>query len=648
MGEPAAGLPPFGKYRLLRELGRGGTGIVYEAIDGSLNRRVALKVLAEPFPSAPQKSRDDDVARFLREARLTATLPKHPSIVGLYEADVHEGRRYFAMELIEGVPLSDWIEKGGVPLRRRIEVLREVALAVQHAHEHAVIHRDLKPENILVDGGGHPHVTDFGLAKRLGPDVSLTGAGMVVGTPAYMSPEQAQGLKSVDHRTDVYALGVILYEFLAGRRPFEGETAMEIMMKVVRNPAPPPTSVMKSPLDEKAKGLDRVCLKAIAKSLDDRYPSAQAFAADLAVWLGGGEVKVALPRSTRRMGVQPEPASRAWRWTVAGALVLVTGVAVALALSRGREAPAPAPADVPWKAGAIAEYYSGHNFEVLVRRVVDEAIAFDWTGKEAWPGGLSTDFSARWQGWFEIDGSGPVVLRVRNDDGARLAIDGKQVLDHWKPHAPTVDAVSLDLTKGPHRLDLEYHQGIGEAVISLAWSRDGKEVPVAIRHKASEFRPFEVVAGRREDVTGAQEGESLLVLEGTGSAVKGFEWKSQYRSGAWSGEGYLWWGSRVKPGDRLRLRFRSPEAGRKTLLLGLTKSKDHGIHRISVNGAVLAPAADFYDPGLAAFTMEFREVELRAGDNELEFTAVGTNGSAEEWASGAGHYKLGLDYVLVR
>ncbi len=647
MGEPAAELPPFGKYRLLRELGRGGTGIVYDAIDATLNRRVALKVLADAFPSALQKTRDEDVARFLREARLTANLPKHPSIVSLYEADIHEGRRYFAMELIEGVPLSDWTEKGGVPLRRRIEVLREVALAVQHAHEHGVVHRDLKPENILVDTGGHPHVTDFGLAKRLGPDVSLTGAGMVVGTPAYMSPEQAQGLKSLDHRTDVYALGVILYEFLAGRRPFEGETAMEIMMKVVRNPAPPPTSVMKAPLDPKAKGLDRVCLKAIAKSLDDRYPSAQAFAADLSTWLGGGDLKVELPRSTRRIGIHPEPASRAWRWTVVGALLLVTGVAVALAVSRGRDVPRPA-AEEPLRPGAIAEYYAGHDFEILVRRVVDQAVDFDWTGKGAWPAGPATDYSVRWQGWFEAAEPGPVVLRVTNDDGVRLRVDGKQVLDHWKPHSTAVDVVSVVLAKGFHRLSLEYHQGVGEAVVKLARERGLGTEPLALLHKASEFRPFEVISGRREDVPGAQEGESLAVLEGTGTSIKDFQWRSKYRSGTWSGEGFLWWGSRVKPGDRLRVGFRSPEAGRKRVVLGLTRSKDHGIHRISVNGVVLAPATDFHDPGLATFTMEFRDVELRAGDNELEFSAVGTNGAAQEWVSGAGLYKLGLDYILIR
>jgi len=475
----------------------------------------------------------------------------------------------------------------------------------------------------------------------------LTGAGMVVGTPAYMSPEQAQGLKSLDHRTDVYALGVILYEFLAGRRPFEGETAMEIMMKVVRNPAPPPTSVMKVPLDEKAKGLDRVCLKAIAKGLDDRYPSAQAFAADLATWLGGGEVKVTLPRSTRRMGIQPEAASRAWKWTVAGALVLVTGIAVALAVSRGRDVPRPA-VEEPFRPGAVAEYYSGHAFEILVRRVVDPGIDFNWTGKEAWPAGPATDYSVRWRGWFEVAESGPVVLRVTNDDGVRLWVDGKQVLDHWKPHAPAVDAVSLALAKGFHRLSVEYHQGVGEAVVKLVRERGAGTEPLALLHKASEFRSFEVRSGARADVAGAQEGERLVVLEGTETALKDFAWQAKYRRGTWSGTGFLWWGSRVKPGDRLRVRFQSPDAGRKTLVVGLTKSKDHGIHRISVNGAVLSPAVDLYDPGLEAFSMEFREVDLRAGENELEFTAVGTNGEAQEWGAGNGVYKLGLDYVLVR
>ena len=257
VSESSQELRSLGKYRLVREMGRGGSGIVYEAIDTSLDRRVALKVFAEN-PLATAAGRSEDQQRFLREAKLTANLPKHPSIVGLYEAEIIDGKRYISMEFIEGQSLADWSESEGVDFKKRVQVLRDAALAVHHAHEHHVIHRDLKPGNILIDAAGKPHLTDFGLAKQVGADVSLTGGGLVVGTPHYMSPEQAQGLKTLDHRTDVYSLGIILYEFLAGRRPFEGDSAMEIMMKAVRTQAPHPSTVMKESMAEVARGLDKI------------------------------------------------------------------------------------------------------------------------------------------------------------------------------------------------------------------------------------------------------------------------------------------------------------------------------------------------------------------------------------------------------
>src|SRR6185295_2433867 len=233
-----------------------------------------------------------DEERFLRESQLSASLAKHPNIVGVYEAGVIQGRRFLAMELIQGKPMSDWWKDKSITLRQEIEVLRSVALAVHHAHEHGIIHRDLKPQNILIDPERQPHVTDFGLAKLVGENLSLslTGAGMAVGTPAYISPEQAQGLKTTDRRTDVYALGVMLFEILTGRHPFEGQTAMEILMKASKNPVPSATALMKVKLSpEQAKGLDDICQKALAKKAMDRYHDASLFAADLSKWLKGEE-----------------------------------------------------------------------------------------------------------------------------------------------------------------------------------------------------------------------------------------------------------------------------------------------------------------------------------------------------------------------
>jgi hypothetical protein len=155
-------------------------------------------------------------------------------------------------------------------------------------------------------------------------------------------------------------------------------------------------------------------------------------------------------------------------------------------------------------------------------------------------------------------------------------------------------------------------------------------------------------AAGREDVPGAQEGPSLTILEGEGTSVLGFDWASQYRRGPWTGNAHLWWGTKVKPGDRLRLAFHSPETGRKTLVLGLLKAKDYGIHRISVNGVVLTPSIDVFDPGMVNFTAEFKNVELKEGVNELEVVAVGSNPLASAWRPNGGLYKFGLNYVLVK
>jgi WD40 repeat protein/predicted Ser/Thr protein kinase len=286
----------LGKYRLVRELGRGGMGVVYEAIDSQLNRKVALKLMLSN-PNADPKERALEEERFVQEAQLSAKL-KHPHIVTVYEAGLLESRQFLAMEMIEGQAFSDW--RKNVTMRDQFQVLADVCSAVHHAHEQGILHRDLKPRNILVSGAGHAYVTDFGLAKSLGKNVhqSLTGSGAVVGTPAYMSPEQAQGLDRVDWRTDIYSLGVILYECMTGRTPFTGESPIEILMKVVKDPVIPPLQMVDAGsalgLD---KGIENICLKALAKKDRDRYVTAQALSDDLRKWLSGEKIQIAAPRA---------------------------------------------------------------------------------------------------------------------------------------------------------------------------------------------------------------------------------------------------------------------------------------------------------------------------------------------------------------
>lgn len=302
-GKVAPGDKPadFGRYRLVREAGRGAMSVVYEALDTELQRRVAIKMVhTRMSPGVPGAAQEEE--RFVREARLTANLPKHPHVVGVYDAGIIEGRRYITMEFIEGRSLEEWRKQGSRDFHDPVALLRDVAKAVHHAHEHGVIHRDLKPANILVDVRNEPHVTDFGLAKAVGQNLkaSYTDAGMVVGTPGYMSPEQAQGLKTLDRRTDVYSLGVILYEILSGRMPFSGDTAVEIMFKTVKDPVVAPskiTSVQINPFQFKT--LEAICLKALSKNPSHRYPTALALAEDLTRWLEGAEIRIVPVRSRK-------------------------------------------------------------------------------------------------------------------------------------------------------------------------------------------------------------------------------------------------------------------------------------------------------------------------------------------------------------
>jgi WD40 repeat protein len=290
---------PFGKYLLLLELGRGGMGVVFEAIDQELNRPVALKMLLPTLSATPEEAAQDQ-ERFIREARLSANIPKHPHIVGVYEAGVIDGHRYIAMEYVKGKQMSLWSREPSVTARQRLTLLRDVARAVHVAHQHGVIHRDLKPDNVLIDAGGAPHVMDFGLAKRMTDSTAnagLTIQGLIVGTPAYMSPEQAEGRREVDARTDVYALGVMLFEILAGRVPYQGASPIQVIMKLIQDPTPTPSKVAES-RGQKAIDpfLERVCLKAMSKRASDRYSTAGEFAEDLTNCLEGRGGAVALPK----------------------------------------------------------------------------------------------------------------------------------------------------------------------------------------------------------------------------------------------------------------------------------------------------------------------------------------------------------------
>jgi WD40 repeat protein/tRNA A-37 threonylcarbamoyl transferase component Bud32 len=297
--------PVFGDYEILEEIGRGGMGVVYKARQRSLNRLVALKMIR-----SSRLASKTEVQRFRNEAEAAAHLD-HPNIVPVYEVGEVEGQLYFSMKLIDGPDLAKAVACGQWPVGTKeandksAALVAAIACAVQHAHEHGILHRDLKPSNVLLDSQGRPYVTDFGLAKRLDADQSLTQTGDHVGTPTYMAPEIAvastcAGMKSGTAAADVYGLGAILYVLLAGKPPFKGGNTYEALEQIRwREPERPSLA---NPAIE--KDLEIICLKCMAKEQYRRYTSARSLVEDLERYRRGEPI---LARPAGRVEVM-------WRW----------------------------------------------------------------------------------------------------------------------------------------------------------------------------------------------------------------------------------------------------------------------------------------------------------------------------------------------
>ena len=284
--------PQIGHFELRVCLGAGSFGAVFKAYDAELDRLVALKL--------PRRGKleSHEVEKFIDEARIVAQL-RHPGIVHVHEVGRHGDHVYIVSDLVDGAPLTQKLTTGGLPAWEAAQLCLQIAEALEHAHQREIVHRDLKPANILVDEQERVYITDFGLAKHSLGDVTVTADGHVLGTPAYMAPEQAQGLISeTDPRADIFSVGVILFELLTGERPFRGDPR-QLLQSVIHDEPPRPRSLQQGI----PKDLETICLKCLEKSRERRYRSMSHLAADLQRWLRDEPIQarpIGLPERFRR------------------------------------------------------------------------------------------------------------------------------------------------------------------------------------------------------------------------------------------------------------------------------------------------------------------------------------------------------------
>jgi len=327
----------LGHYRVLSELGSGGMGSVYLAEDTRLGRRVALKLLPPETTAAAER-----IERFEREARAIASL-NHPGIVTLHSIEEADGHRFITMEHVEGQTLTRAIPEGGLPLGRLLPLAITLADALAAAHRQGVLHRDLKPDNVMLTSDGRLKVLDFGLAKLLRGDAdsgdhttrdtqSVTQDGRILGTVAYMSPEQAQGQR-VDHRSDIFALGILLYEMATGARPFAGATNLAVLSSILKDEPRPPIELRA----DLPRPFGRMIERALAKRPEDRYQSTTDLKRDLEDLKRDLDTGELLLSTAGRARLEPVRRRQAWPWAIAGALMLALVIALVT-----RRTPAPA------------------------------------------------------------------------------------------------------------------------------------------------------------------------------------------------------------------------------------------------------------------------------------------------------------------
>lgn len=292
-------LSHLGRYEIISEIGQGAMGVVYKALDPLIERAVAIKTINLALAMTPEE-RTEYEARFYQEAKAAGRL-SHPNIVTIHDMGRSGDNAYIVMEFLEGRELRDILDEGRrLPVDQVLDLVAQVARGLAYAHEHGVVHRDVKPSNIMVVRDDHVKITDFGIARMATSSVR-TQAGMVLGSPKYMSPEQVLG-KKIDQRSDIFSLGIMLYEMLAGHPPFSGDSINAIMHQILNFEPPPPGSLNPAV----PAMLDSIVAKALAKNLEERYQDANEFAMDLRA------CRDTIPRSPNRIGIaRPSPSDTA-------------------------------------------------------------------------------------------------------------------------------------------------------------------------------------------------------------------------------------------------------------------------------------------------------------------------------------------------
>ena len=421
------------RYRLIQRIGSGGMADVWSAEDAMLHRTVALKFLHDRFGQDAQF-----VERFRREAQSAAGL-QHPNVVGVYDRGEHEGRHWIAMEYVEGASLKDLIGRG-LSVAEAVEIVRQILAGAKFAHERGIVHRDLKPHNVMVDPDGRARVTDFGIARAGASEITQTGS--VLGTAQYLSPEQAQGFE-VGAPSDLYSVGVILYEALTGRVPFEGESAVAIAMKQVTEPPRPPSELN----PQVPPALDGVVLRALAKDPANRFQSADEFLEAL----NAAEADPTTPLSTAAYAavaavpvVDPEEEERRRRnrrrLIILGVIALLIAALVAYALTRTDQELVPA---VIGETQAEAErILDDAGFEAFPR-TVENCDERDTVSEQDPPAGESADAGST----VVITVSLGLNVRVP-DVGGETVRDATEKLQDAQLQAKSRDAFHPDVKPG--------------------------------------------------------------------------------------------------------------------------------------------------------------------------------------------------------